>query len=113
MVVIQNWPDGSVLNADIMFPVNSEKRHIYLISYGPEIRRKKSFPEPAVLPVVTFAVAGAPKQSEDINLEVGQINVRVDKSVGVRYYWNIVPLVLLLSLTWYRTKKVNQMQTKG
>lgn len=107
-VVLGSWPDGSVMNADIMFAANPARKKTYVVSWGADVRRTKSFSEAGVRPVVTFSVAGTPLQSENVDLEVGQINVRVDRSLSLRYYWHAVPIIFLICATCYRAWKVSR-----
>jgi len=108
IAVRQHWPDGSIMNADVTFAANETRKRPYAIEYGDDVRAKKRFTEAAVLPVVAFSTAGAPRTSENMNLEVGQINVRVDKSPGIRYYWHLLPILLLVALTCYRARRTRQ-----
>lgn len=108
ITVLRRWPDNSVLSAGIVFAANASKKHDYVLSYGQEIRGEKAFQETAVLPAVLFSVAGSPKISERIDIDVGGINVRVDKSPGVYYYWHIIPIVLLVALAYYRCRRTKK-----
>lgn len=103
--ILKLWPDGSVQSAEITFPANSKTKEEYVLAYGGEIKRKKSFTETAVLPAVSFSVGGAPKRTEKVDLEVGQINVRVDQSQDFYYYWHLLPIILLIYFTCRRSRK--------
>jgi hypothetical protein len=105
----ETWPDGSVLSAEITFAANASRKRDYLIVSGGQVRRRKSINETAVLPTVAFATGGAPKSAEKMDMNVGQINVRVDRSLPIRYYWHIFPIGLLLALVIYRTRKANRV----
>ncbi|MCM8814834.1 MAG: hypothetical protein NC937_01100 [Candidatus Omnitrophica bacterium] len=110
IVVQDNWPDGSVLSAEIVFPANSQKKGKYIIFYGDDVERKKSFVEAAVLPTVSFIVPGAGTTVENMDVSVGQINVRVDRSTNIRYWWYILPVFFLILLTVLRTLRTIRMQ---
>jgi len=110
--IINKWADGSVLDADIVFAANSAFKQGYALLYGDDVKRDKIFSETAVLPALSFSTGGMPKASENIDVNVGQINVRVDKSSNFYYYWHVIPIVLLLLVTYYRhrrTKKTNEI----
>ena len=105
--ISKRWPDGSVQSAEITFPANSKTKEEYVLAYGADVARKKSFTETAVLPAVSFSVGGAPKRTEKLDMAVGQINVRVDKSPDLYYYWHLLPIILLIYFTCYRSRKTN------
>ena len=107
--ILKLWPDGSIQSAEITFPANSKTKEEYILAYGDEVKRKKSFTEAAVLPTVSFSVSGAPKRTEKVNMEVGQINVRVDKSPNLYYYWHLLPIILLIYFTCYRSRKTKKV----
>lgn len=100
------WPDGSLSGAQVTFAANASRPAQYVLRYGPDVRRKKIINETAVLPTVAFALAGAPRQSQTMNVPVGQINVRVDKSPDIAYYWYAFPLLLLLWASFRRSRRV-------
>lgn len=108
--ILQTWPDGSILSAEITFVANSARKESYELLYGPEIRRKKIFTETAVLPTISFSVGGLPKISEKVDIDVGQINVRVDKSHEFYYYWHIIPIVIFIALTFYRYRRIKKVK---
>jgi len=110
IVVVEKWPDDSIMSVEIIFPANSQKKTEYAISYGSDVKRRKTFSEPAVLPTVSFFPAGTGRSAENVDVSVGQINVRVDKSASVRYWWYIVPMVILLFLTVYRSVRTIRTQ---
>ncbi|MCM8758851.1 MAG: hypothetical protein NC906_03650 [Candidatus Omnitrophica bacterium] len=110
ITVQENWPDGSILSAEIIFPANRQKRTRYAIFYGEDVKRKKSFSESAVLPTVSFITPGAGKTIEDIDISVGEINVRVDRSASIRYWWYIIPAFILIFLTILRTLRTIRTQ---
>ncbi len=103
--IVRKWANESVLSAEIVFVANSSRREKYMLSYGDEVERRKIFQETAVLPIISFSIGGAPKTSEKVDIDVGRINVRVDKSPGIRYYWYIVPIVILVLLSCYRSRR--------
>lgn len=100
-----SWPEGSIQTAQIIFSANSNKQNNYIVSFGENITRKNSFTQTAVLPTVPFSVGGAPKTEEQIDLNVGQLNVIVDKSPEIYYYWNILPISFILIVLYLRSKK--------
>lgn len=108
ITVLRRWPDGSVLNAEVIFVANTSRKQNYVVCYGQDIQRKKIIAETAVLPTVSFSVAGAPRISEKVNIDVGQINVRVDKSHDIYYYWHIIPIVILITLSYYRYRRIRK-----
>jgi hypothetical protein len=105
IVISNTWPDGSVQGAQIIFAANSTTKYSYTLFFGEDVVRKKSFNETAVLPSISFSVGGAPMMVEQVDVSVGQINVMVDKSPSIYYYWNIIPIILLIVLTYYRSRK--------
>ncbi|MGC8804376.1 MAG: hypothetical protein ACP5JO_04175 [Candidatus Ratteibacteria bacterium] len=92
ITVQEKWPDDSIMSVEIIFPANSQKKTNYAIHYGSDIKRRKTFSEPAVLPTISFFPAGAGRPVENVDISVGQINVRVDKSTSIRYWWYIAPM---------------------
>jgi hypothetical protein len=106
--VIKKWADGSVLTAGVLFPANTRSKGDYSIIYGDSVLRRKNFTEPAVLPTVAFASAGAPRSSENMDMPVGQINVRVDRSSNIYYYWHVLPIALLIAFSIYRTRRAKK-----
>ncbi|MFN4228110.1 MAG: hypothetical protein ACK4F0_08250 [Candidatus Ratteibacteria bacterium] len=103
--IIEKWPDGSILEVEILFPANAEKQRRYIISYGMDIKRKKKFTQTAVLPIISASIGKTPQTTENINIPVGELLVKVDRSPDIRYYWYIIPMCVLVFLTLYRTKK--------
>lgn len=99
---LEKWPDGSLLNVEVMFAINSSQRKEYLFVYGDGVKRKRRFSKTAVLPTVSFSIAGLPKMSEKMDVNVGEINVTVDKSPNIRYYAYAVPIVVIILLTYLR-----------
>jgi len=108
ITVSEKWPDGSILSAEIIFPANASKKTQYTIFYGNEVKRNKIFSEPAVLPTISFSTGSTGRTAENIDVSVGQINVRVDKSISVRYWWYVLPLMLLIFFTVYRSLTINR-----
>lgn len=102
---IQTWPDGSLRKVEIIFPANNTRPMEHVLVFGEEIKRSRVFTEPAVLPTIAFAVSGAPRAAETMDISVGAINIRVDRSPRIYYYWHLVPIILLIFLTGYRTRR--------
>lgn len=100
------WPDGSLSFAQVTFSANQARPAEYLLSYGPDIKRKKIISETAVLPTIPFALPGMPRQSQNLNVPVGQINVLVDKSSDIVCYWYFLPMLLLLWVSFRRNRRV-------
>ncbi|MCX8083209.1 MAG: hypothetical protein N3D17_07485 [bacterium] len=105
ITITDNWPDGSVLEAEILFPANTGKQRRYVISYGSDVKRRKKFSQTAVLPIISASIGKTPQTSETIDIPVGELLVKVDKSPDVRYYWYVVPMGLIIFLTLYRAVK--------
>ncbi|MCX7705507.1 MAG: hypothetical protein N2115_04530 [bacterium] len=112
ITVIEKWPDGSILSAEIVFPASSQRKTRYAILYGDKVRRKKSFTDASVLPTISFVVPGAGKTVESMDVSVGQINVRVDRSASIRYWWYLLPALILIFLTILRTLRTIRIQRK-
>lgn len=104
--ILDSWGNGSVMKAQIIFPANASRPQKYMLAYGEDVRRQKGFEQTAVLPTVSFYAGGAPRAAENFDLNVGTINVRVDRSPGINYYWHIVPIMFLVWLTWYRARRI-------
>lgn len=100
------WPDGTLSSAQVTFAANRSRPAEYMLCYGPDIRRKKIIRETAVLPTIPFALAGTPRQRQNMDVTVGQINVRVDKSPDIAYYWYVVPMLALIGLSVLRSRRV-------
>ena len=109
IVILRRWPDSSIMSVEVIFVANASQKRNYVLSYGEDIRRKKVFTKTAVLPTISFSVGGAPKISEKGSIDVGLINVRVDKSSDIYYYWHVIPIVILLALTYYRYRKTEKI----
>ncbi|MCM8777057.1 MAG: hypothetical protein NC905_02175 [Candidatus Omnitrophica bacterium] len=105
ITVIERWPDGSILEVEILFSANTERRRNYIVAYGNDIKRRKKFTQTAVLPIINASIGKTPQTTESINMPVGELLVKVDKSPDVRYYWYVIPIGTLLFLTLYRTVK--------
>lgn len=106
VMVLNSWGNGSVQKAQIIFPANAARRQKYALGFGEEIRRQKGFEQTAVLPTVPFYALGAPRAAENVNLNIGTINVLVDRSPGINYFWHIIPIAFLVWLTWHRARKI-------
>ena len=106
ITVQQRWPDNSILSVEILFAANSSRREDFLVSYGEEVRRKKLLTATAVLPTIQFFTGGVPKISENIDIDVGKINVRVDRSSNIYYYWHLIPIVILIFISYIRARRI-------
>lgn len=107
--ITSRWPDGSVLKARVLFPANIQRQTAYQVRYGDEIRHRNSFAEAAVLPTVSFAVGGAAQIRENMDVSVGQINVRVDRSPQIYYYWHLIPIALIIIWAWFRARRARRV----
>ncbi|MCM8784778.1 MAG: hypothetical protein NC827_04980 [Candidatus Omnitrophica bacterium] len=105
ITITEKWPDSSILEVEILFLANTEKQRKYIISYGKDIKRKKKFTQTAVLPIISASIGKTPQTNEIINMPVGELLVKVDKSPDIRYYWYTVPMFALIFLTLYRARK--------
>lgn len=102
------WPDGSALSADITFAANRERRSDYSLHYGDDVTGKKTFRETAVLPHVSFSTGGAPRAAENVDMSVGQLNVTIDRSPDIYYYWHILPIVAIVVVTYLRGRRAGR-----
>ncbi|MGB9678133.1 MAG: hypothetical protein ACPLZ9_05880 [Candidatus Ratteibacteria bacterium] len=109
ITILERWPDNSILEVEVLFPVNANKQRKYILTYGNEINRKKKFNQTSVLPIINASIGKNPLSTESINIDVGELIVKVDRSSEVRYYWHILPISFLLFLTFYRIRKSNKM----
>lgn len=109
IIIASRWPDGSILKARLLFPANIQRPNTYQVRYGDDIRHRNSFEEAAVLPTVSFAVGGAAQIRENMDVSVGQINVRVDRSPQVYYYWHLIPITLIIILIWFRARRARRV----
>lgn len=105
---ITRWPDGTILKASVLFPANESRPTAYTLRFGEDVRRRSAISEAAVLPTVSFAVGGVAQAVEAMDVNVGQINVRVDRSSSLFYYWHAFPITLILILTWWRARRTRQ-----
>lgn len=112
VTVLRKWADESILRAEIVFVANSSRPDEYIISYGEDVRRKKVFSRTAVLPTVLFSIRGSPKTSESMDVNVGRINVRVDRSSQIFYHWHIAPIILLISFSYLRYRRARASYEK-
>jgi hypothetical protein len=106
VAVLKSWADGSLQKVQVVFPANAARRQKYQLVFGVEVSRSKKLAQTAVLPAVSFYAAGAPRAVENIDLNIGTLNVRVDRSPGISYYWHILPITFLGWLTWYRSRRL-------
>ncbi|MCM8830068.1 MAG: hypothetical protein NC824_03615, partial [Candidatus Omnitrophica bacterium] len=81
------------------------RKRNYIVTYGNDIKRRKKFTQTAVLPIINASIGKTPQTTESIDIPVGELLVKVDKSPDVRYYWYIIPLCILIFLTLHRTLK--------
>ncbi|MBM4087346.1 MAG: hypothetical protein FJ272_21350 [Planctomycetes bacterium] len=97
------WPDGSILSADIAFPVADAS-----LSYGVEwgvVRRQKHFdykPSKDTKPVSFTAV----ELESSLDVTVGQLMVRVDKRAALYNHWYWIPIAAILGLLVYRKARL-------
>ncbi|HOK56119.1 MAG TPA: hypothetical protein PKV21_04555 [bacterium] len=105
ITVLERWPDNSILEAEILFPANTNKQRKYVLTYGIDVKRKNKFSQTSVLPIINASIGKTPVSTESINIDVGELLVKVDRSPEVRYYWYIIPLLTLLFFTIFRTIK--------
>ncbi len=108
IIVQQQWFDGSILEAQITFPANINRKTEYCVIYGIGVQRKNPINELAVLTTVPFYTPGYGRAEENIDVPVGQINVRIDKSSNIRYWWYIFPMSFLIILTFIRSMRINR-----
>ena len=101
----EKWGDGSLMSVEIMFAANSARRTEYFLHYGEDITRWRILTKTAVLPTVSFSMVGLPKTSEKMNVDVGEINVTVDRSPQIYYYAYAVPLIAILLVTFFRSRR--------
>jgi hypothetical protein len=111
--VTDTWPDGSVLSMEVTFEANGERRREYRIAYGPDVKGKKIIAEAAVLPSIPFSLGGAPLTTENVNLDVGQLNVTVDRSPGIHYYWHMIPIVFISALAVIRSRRAGRPERRA
>lgn len=105
ITVLERWPDGSVLDAEILFPANVSRKRDHLLFFGNNVQRKRIFTQTAVLPVISAAIGGAPRTEETMDIDVGEMIIKVDRSPEVRYYWHLLPIALLIFFSIYRARK--------
>lgn len=110
ITVLEKWFDDSILSAEIIFSANQQRKTEYSILYGKDVKRKRSFSESAVLPTVSFITPGTGKTTENLDISVGQLNVRVDRSPSIRYWWYLGPMFVLIFLTLIRTRRTIKTQ---
>lgn len=101
----EEWPDGSLLEVTILFSANTSRKRNYIVSYGTGVTRRRIFKQAAVLPIVTAVIGGAPKTSESMDMDVGEMIIKVDRSPEIRYYWHLFPIVILILFSVYRARK--------
>lgn len=102
ITVKERWPDSSLLEVEILFPANVERQKSYTVSYGSDVKRKRKFTQTAVLPTIGATIGKTPQTKETIDMPVGELIVKVDRSSDIRYYWYVIPLGLLIFLSLYR-----------
>ncbi|MDQ7821286.1 MAG: hypothetical protein RDV48_00690 [Candidatus Eremiobacteraeota bacterium] len=104
----ETWPDGSLLSCEVTFAANSGRKESYVLRFGPEVRGTRVLTETAVLPTISFFTGGAPRTSENVNMDVGQLNVMVDRSPAVFYYWHVIPIMLLTVIVVIRGRRAGR-----
>jgi len=103
--ISEKWPDGSILDASVHFAANSSRRKDYVLSYGEGVNRSRSFTQVSTMPIVTASIGNSPSTEESLDMEVGQLIVKVDRSVDFRYYWYLLPMFGLLFLAVCRARR--------
>lgn len=105
ITVLEKWYDGSILEVEILFPANTIKQAKYEIVYGEDIKRRKKITQTSVLPIINASIGKTPQSTENLNMDIGELLVKVDKSSDLRYYWHFFPIFILIFFTIYRTVK--------
>lgn len=103
------WPDGSLLSAEIAFPVHADDSAKQFWAEWGTASRTRSCPakaDPGV-PEVTFTPgldvqAGRPV----MDMPVGQLIVRLDQHPGYYYYWYLLPIAAIVALLIYRKARL-------
>jgi len=108
LTVLETWDDGSILNADVIFVASTADRASYTMCYGDDVKGAKRMEKTAVLPTIAFSVGGAPRTEEKVNMDVGALNVTVDRSPPLFYYWHIVPIVIIIAVVIIRTRRAGK-----
>ncbi len=111
--ILERWPDGSLMSVEIMFAANSGRRTEYFLHYGENVTRRRILTKTAVLPTVSFSTVGLPRTSERVDVDVGEINVTVDRSPAIYYYAYAVPLIGLLLVTFVRSRRAGWRRSDG
>lgn len=108
LTVQESWPDGSILNGEVIFVAITSKQASYLLCYGDDVKGSKRMEKTAVLPTIAFSVGGAPRTEENVNMDVGTLNVTVDRSPPLHYYWHIIPITVIIVLLIIRARRAGK-----
>jgi hypothetical protein len=100
------YPDGSLMFVDIRFPLTlaEARSHRYWLEAAPHGRTGEYRPQAGEeLPVMTFVLREETSPTAPaIDVNVGQMLVRVDEHPGFYYYWYLVPMGGILALLVWR-----------
>ncbi len=98
------WPDGSLMAVQLAFPVTAKdvaERRYWLESAGsgpPE-----QYTGPRDLPVLRFRLSESSEPVRvHLDMDVGQLMVRVDQHPELYYYWYLIPIACILGLLIWR-----------
>ncbi|GEM_PF-1059597 len=108
LTIQESWPDGSILNAEVIFVASTSRRASYLLCYGDDVKGIRRMEKTAVLPTIAFSVGGAPRTEEKVNVDVGTLNVIVDRSPPLYYYWHIIPITLIIVMVIIRARRTGK-----
>lgn len=108
LTVQESWPDGSILNGEVIFVASTSKQASYLLCYGDDVKGSKRMEKTAVLPTIAFSIGGAPRTEENVNMDVGTLNVTVDRSPPLHYYWHIIPITVIIILLIIRARRAGK-----
>jgi len=104
MVASDSWPDGSIMSVDLAFPVEDATQP-YSVQWGAQRRNAVyEFTPRSNLKTVSFSTG--PSAGPSLDVQVGQLTVRVDKHPGLYYYWYLVPIAAILAALIYRKARL-------
>jgi hypothetical protein len=98
------WPDGSVMAANLAFPAEDVqvRNGQFWVVWG-ETPRARTFQFSASSQGRTVPfVIGAPPPAPVLDMQAGQLVVRLDKHPEYFYYWYLIPIGAILALLIYR-----------